>query len=185
MFPGLSRGEAVGIGGGSFWRRFVSMLLDEISNFPRVCIFSFSAKIRANDLASKIIHVYFRRVAPLICIYFSSISSGNGAFQSHPHPSIKSRDREIQRTYLPVTGSSRRYNERSCTVTYEKRVYTKRGGGYTWSISRLVDRENQATAQSPETRGIHARFFTLCVSQSFNSILARSSSSTHRESKIF
>lgn len=27
------------------------MLLDEISNFPRVCMFSFAAKIRANDLA--------------------------------------------------------------------------------------------------------------------------------------
>ena len=60
------------------------MLLDEFSNFPRVCIFSFSAKIRANDLASKIIHVYFRRVAPLICIYFSSISSGRATELSSP-----------------------------------------------------------------------------------------------------
>lgn len=135
MFPGLSRGEAVGIGGGSFWRRFVSivsMLLDEFSNFPRVCIFSFSAKIRANDLASKIIHVFSESRAVNLYLFFEHFfRPSNGAFQSHPHPSVKSRDREIQRTYLPVTGSSRRYNERSCTVTYEKRVYTKRGGGYT------------------------------------------------------
>lgn len=74
------------------------------------------------------IRIYFRRIGPLILrIYFSSISSGRATELYHPHPSVKSRDREIQRTYLPVTASSPRYNERSCTVTYEKGVYTKRG----------------------------------------------------------
>lgn len=130
MFPGLSRGGSEGGSSRSSrccWTNFQTShafaffpsrrkFVQTISQFRLknyTCVFS---EGRAVNLYLFFDH-FFR--------------PSNGAFQSHPHPSVKSRDREIQRTYLPVTGSSRRYNERSCTVTYEKRVYTKRGGGYT------------------------------------------------------
>lgn len=181
------------------------MLLNVCTNFEishAFAFFFFSAKNLAKirpilckqfrNFAKKYIciNIFLENRALVLCIYFSSISSGRATELSHPHPSVKSRDREIQRTYLPVTGSSRRYNERSCTVTYEKGVCTKRGEGYTWSICRLVDHENQATAQSPATRGIHA-FFALRVSpqlhqfpESCESSARSSLSSTHRE-RIF